>query len=198
MILWQAKRDRLRESVAVFMVSHAEIRTRPSNTRIPPSLMYHLSDIYLEELNKILADQPADAYAPPLPFLLVPFFTILSRTPTKMAYNHVQSAVLKPLFDGLSAVLDSPSDLAEELDGDEAPPRKRPRLDADADLANVCTRSALVRHSPRAAEPKTLHKALLKQVLDIASAEGTRDANRRRLYEFWKAARTDDDDDEDG
>jgi ribosomal RNA-processing protein 1 len=173
------------------------VQNRTESSRVPTSLTYHLSDIYLEELNRFLADRSEEAYSPPLSLLLEPFFAVLARTPSKATYTHVQSAVLQPLLKSFSAVLNPVSDAAEEReeDDDEAPPRKRPRLDTDADLINVCTQCALSPHSLRPEEPTLLYKALLKHVFDIASDSTTRDANRRRLYNLWKTARAEDDED---
>ena len=47
--------------------------------------------------------------------------------------------------------------------------------------------------------PMVVKKALLKQILDIAGADTTRDVDRRKLYALYKSyADEDEDEDEDG
>lgn len=39
-----------------------------------------------------------------------------------------------------------------------------------------------------------LRQTLLRQMFDVASEEGTRDSNRRKMYAIFKAAKEDEDD----
>ena len=155
----------------------------PDDTRVPTSLAYHLSDIYLEELDKALANSPVESPLPaPLSTLLAPFFVLSSRTPTTITYQRIQTALIDPLLTALSPRVDS----------DDQPSRKRPRLSSptfDNLVSNSCASEPV---SEGAQSTLSLRKIVLKQLFDVASEPDTRDANRRRLYALWKERAEDD------
>ncbi len=162
-----------------FDSSHAS----PDDLRVPTSLAYHLSDIYLEELDKALGSPPVESPLPaPLSTLLSPFFSLASRTPTTVTYQRIQSALFDPLLTAF----------APRQDSDE-PSRKRPRLSSSTFphlVSNACSSNP---KDEGAVSTATLRKTLLKQMFDTASEPDTRDANRRRLYALWKENMEDDD-----
>ncbi|KAI6031468.1 hypothetical protein BKA83DRAFT_4200779 [Pisolithus microcarpus] len=69
----------------------------PNDIRLPSSLSYHLADIYLEELDKVIAslDSPSPV---PLLSLVHPFITLAARTPTSTTYKHLENALFRPLL----------------------------------------------------------------------------------------------------
>ena len=152
--------------------------------RVPTGLAYHLSDIYLEELDKALLNPPTSSHLPaPLATLLTPFFALASRTPKNTTYQRVQSSLFEPLLRALK-----PSH------SEDPPSSKRPKLD-------MPTYTTLVSNScvsdPREEGPTgaiKLRKALLKHLLEVASNDGTGDSNRRKMYLFWKNHAEDEDD----
>ncbi|KAH9081736.1 Nop52-domain-containing protein [Lactarius deliciosus] len=137
------------------------------DSRVPLSLKYHLADIYLEELDKVLAWDPeaGDPSPPPVPIdtLISPFLTLLARTPSSHTFERVMSASLT------------------SLGSDEPPSKKRRRL-----LGNEMT---FVADNSRASDLSTPDKSALRRVL---LKQDTRDSNRRRLYKFWKSNLDDD------
>ncbi|KAI9444884.1 Nop52-domain-containing protein [Lactarius indigo] len=155
----------------------------PDDSRVPLSLKYHLADIYLEELDKVLTwdSEAGEPCPPPVPIdtLTFPFLTLLARTPSSHTFERVMSSVLEPLVHSLTPP-----------GSDEPPSKKRRRL-----LGNEMS---FVAENSRASDLPTsnkssLRRVLLKQVFSIASEEDTRDSNRRRLYKFWKSNLDDDD-----
>ena len=146
------------------------------DTRVPSSLTYHLADIYLEELNKALANPPSPSPLPaPLSTLLSPYFTLAARTLSNITYQRIQSALIDPLFISLSSEDTDDSDNAYEHI-----------------VENSCS------SNPREEGPldqATLKKTLVKRLFDIASEQDTRDSNRRKLYAVWKTYIDDDADD---
>ncbi|KAG1757192.1 Nop52-domain-containing protein [Suillus lakei] len=115
----------------------------PNDIRVPASLAFHLSEIYLEELEKAL---------------------ISSESPPP------------PLRNSLKSLSGPPS-------------RKKARTpspDYSTLLANACTSNS----------DNAVRKSILQKIFDVASEIETRDANRRRMYAFYKDA-VEDDDDED-
>ncbi|KAJ6503362.1 nucleolar protein,Nop52-domain-containing protein [Mycena vitilis] len=160
-----------------------------TDIRVPTSLAYHLSDIYIEELEKTLASAPEPMLPAPLSTLLTPFFTLAARTPTSTTYKRIQSELFTPLFSALSSPQTS----------EDQPPAKRMRLDPDAKqqypalVANACFDTPL--EGP--IEGAILRKKLLRQIFEIASEPDTRDSSRRKMYALFKES-TEDDNGEEG
>jgi ribosomal RNA-processing protein 1 len=158
----------------------------PDDNRVPMSLKYHLGDVYLEELNKVLTwDSEADGESPPrapLDTLIAPFLTLLARTPSNHTFDRVMSTVLEPLIQSLAAV------------GSAEPPSKKRRRLLGNEISFVADNSCI--SNSRTADRSSIHQALLKQVFSAASEQDTRDSNRRRLYKFWKSNLEDHDDDD--
>ncbi|KAJ7619196.1 nucleolar protein,Nop52-domain-containing protein [Mycena polygramma] len=156
----------------------------PTDIRVPTSLAYHLSDIYIEELEKTLASVPEPMLPAPLSTLLTPFFTLAARTPTSTTYKRIQSELFAPLFSALSSPQTS----------DDQPPAKRMRLDPDAQqqypalVANACFDNP----SEGPIGGPILRKKLLRQIFEIASEPDTRDSSRRKMYALFKESTEDD------
>ena len=152
------------------------------------SLKYHLADVYLEELDKVLTSysEASDNDAPPrapLDTLIAPFLTILARTPSNHTFERVTSTILEPLIQSFAPP------------GATEPPSKKRRRLLGTEMMSLVDNSC-VSSSPMTApaDKSSIHQALLKQVFAVASEQDTRDSNRRRLYKFWKTNLEDDDD----
>ncbi|KAF8347092.1 nucleolar protein,Nop52-domain-containing protein [Amanita rubescens] len=128
----------------------------PSDIRVPTSLIYHLADIYLEELEKALIGSPS---APPAPLLIVlkPFFSLAAKTQHKTMYQRIQSALLSPLFSALS----------------------------DQDLPDDGSTNSPGRNRFPNAKRTELKKKLISALLDIAESSDARDSNRRKLHALF-------------
>ncbi|KAJ7110043.1 Nop52-domain-containing protein [Mycena epipterygia] len=158
----------------------------PTDIRVPTSLAYHLSDIFIDELEKVLATAPEPLLPAPLSTLLTPFFVLAARTPTSVTYKRIQSEVFTPLFSALS-----PAPPPE----DQPPAPKRIRLDPGiqqpeypALVANACFDSP----SDGNIEGVVLRKKLLRRIFEIASEPDTRDSSRRKMYALFKESTEDD------
>ena len=138
-------------------------------------MAYHLSDIYLEELEKVTeADDPA----PPLSTLLSPFLRVASQTASNLTHKHIISSLLDPLLSVLSS--------------EDEPRSKRRRLEEDVeDSKPFAELVALCRCTPSDSGPlgkDALRSRILRTLFEIASEEQTKDANRRKLYTLWEKA----------
>ncbi|KAF7339325.1 rRNA processing protein [Mycena sanguinolenta] len=153
----------------------------PTDMRVPTSLAYHLSDIYVEELDKALASAPEPILPAPLSTLLAPFFLLAARTPTSTTYKRVQSEVFAPLFSALS----SPPE-------DQPPAQKRMRLDPSVQYPTLVTNACFDRPSEGKIEGGILRRKLLRQIFEIASGPNTTDSNRRKMYALFKDSTEDD------
>jgi ribosomal RNA-processing protein 1 len=149
-----------------------------NDIRVPASLAFHLSEIYLEELDKALSSSESPPPAP-LSTLLSPFIVLAARTPTNTTYKHIQSSLFVPLQNSLKSSSGPPS-------------RKRARTSSNYSelLANTCICSS---ESEGAQDADTVRKSILQKIFDVASETETRDANRRRMYAFYKDAGDDED-----
>ncbi|EJU02547.1 Nop52-domain-containing protein [Dacryopinax primogenitus] len=72
----------------------------PTDPKIPQSLAYHIADIYLDELQKIVQELPSP---PPLALLAQPFLYDMSLNQSKILFDRLVSALLSPLLFSLSA-----------------------------------------------------------------------------------------------
>jgi len=136
----------------------------------------HLSDIYLEELNRALAVTSEQKPLPaPLGPLLEPFILLMAQTPATAVYKRIHSVLLSPLLEVLGTTSRS----------DDEPNSKRIRGDLDSYpelIANACFDDPPAGRTDCA----ELKKRLLKRVFEIASHPETKDASRRKMYALWK------------
>ncbi|KAK7686731.1 hypothetical protein QCA50_010331 [Cerrena zonata] len=149
------------------------------DTRVPSSLTYHLADIYLEELNKALANPPTPSSLPaPLSSLLSPYFNLAARTPSNVTYQRIQSALIDPLFAALSTEGESNAGASNQK-------RSKPTA-SDNTYPNIIENSCGTDPKEGPLDKVSLRKVLLARLFDIASEQDTRDSNRRKLYAVWK------------
>lgn len=155
----------------------------PADIRVPASLAFHIGDIYLEELDKVLADTPLSAC--PLSTTLSPFFTLAARTQAKLTYKHIQDTVFDPIFDALQT--------SRSIGG---PSKKRQKLEPS--YSNIVENSCVSDPKGGVEDKVKLRTTLLRRIFDVASEEGTRDSNRRKMYALFQAAKEDKDDSNSG
>ena len=153
------------------------------DNRVPTSIGYHLSDIYLEELNKVLANADEAILPAPLSLILSPFFILASRTNSSVTLQRIFSSLFEPLFDAISP------------QPNNEPITKRVRLDWDPTYVNVSERSCLLHPKQGKLSKPALKRGLAQQMFDVASSPDAREANRRRMYAVWKASKAEEEDD---
>ncbi|KIK70701.1 hypothetical protein GYMLUDRAFT_149136 [Collybiopsis luxurians FD-317 M1] len=159
----------------------------PTDGRVSIGLVYHIIDVYLEELEKVLHSSNADNDKPvPLLTILSPFLSLAALTPLGTTYKHLESSLLEPLLLSCSSSEDS-------SEKDDQPRAKRRRIDFNpysSIVLNACVSDASVEP---ALSPNLLRKKILRRLFQVAGHAETRDANRRKMYALWKAERDDDD-----
>lgn len=156
------------------LISHPS----PTNVRVPAGLTFHLAEIYLEELEKAISasDSPIPV---PILALLSPFISLAAHTPTNTTYKHLEESLFRPLLVGLQPRTSNPQKRTR-LSGPQCP----------TVLSNAC---ADVPCTDTPMPHNTLREAILQKLFAVASAEDTRDSNRRRMYSLYKTAVEDDD-----
>jgi ribosomal RNA-processing protein 1 len=150
----------------------------PEDIRVPASLTFHIADVYMEELDKALMVAPA--LPVPLATIISPFFILAARTQTNTTYKHIQETLFDPLFSALNH-----SQQEEFSDGE--------RSKLESSYSTLVTNSCASDPKTGAIDSTELRKGLLRQMFEVASAESTRDSNRRKMYAVIKAAKADDD-----
>lgn len=150
-----------------------------SDLKVPAGLGYHLSDLYLEELDKALASTPSSSKTPSalsaaaFQNILQPFVQLAASTSNTTLFKRVQDSVLEPVFTSVlppsASTQASDSDSDEEEDGRA---KKRARQDRYPHL------------SDRIEESERTRSALAKHIFETASQEDTLDSNRRKLYKI--------------
>lgn len=159
----------------------------PGDIKVPTSLIYHLADIYLEELDKAISKTSTDSKTRPAPLcvLISPFLAVAARTPISTTYNRIQAAVLTPLL----------TNLASE---DRPPVAKRVRLEpgaSDATYTHLLSNACVSCDERDTLDQPTLRSKLLRQIFNAAGDPQTRWSNRRKLYDLWKEGGEADSDD---
>ncbi|EKM84116.1 hypothetical protein AGABI1DRAFT_117560 [Agaricus bisporus var. burnettii JB137-S8] len=149
----------------------------PTDVRVPMGLPGHLSDVYLEELEKAISATSEQSPLPvPLGILLDPFFALMAQTSSNSIYKRIESSLLKPLLDDLSLILRSDDELT--LERARMEPRTYPNLVARTCMANP--------QGPGSMDQYLMKRNILRSVFEIASRPETKDVSRRKMYRLWK------------
>lgn len=150
------------------------------NPKVPVSLAYHLSDIYLEELNKVMDTDTTTLPSPaPLQILLQPFILLAAQTPSGMTYKRIQSTLLEPLFSALPSRMAIEPMLESRL---QEKPANQLYLSL---LSNACYNNP---SEEGKLDGHLLRNKLLRWIFEVASQPDTRDSNRRKLYALYNNA----------
>ncbi|WWC92815.1 uncharacterized protein L201_007774 [Kwoniella dendrophila CBS 6074] len=160
--------------------------------RVPTSIATHISDIYLDELNKALALPEVDSQpACPVTLILEPHITLLTRTPTSTVHTRLMSSVFTPLLESLA--LASPS---ISLERDAERPSKRCKKQEPM-YAHIVMHSCVGNEGKiERSSAIALRKGLLKSMFEAAANTKAGESNRRKVYQVWREEGGDDDDDD--
>ena len=145
-----------------------------------------MADIYLEELDKVLADSAQTKELPaPLSSILSPFIDLAALTGSSVTHQRIFTSLIEPLLTAL-----------KPQSSDTLPPsRKRQRLLNDTSYDHIVENACLERPKEEGKmERAQVRKALLRKMFDVASGPNVREANRRKMYAVWKVAIAEDDD----
>jgi ribosomal RNA-processing protein 1 len=162
---------------------------------VPSSLASHLADVYLEELDKVLAE--GDVAPAPVVDLVYPHILLLARTRTQAVHTRLMTVVFTPLITALSPrVVEVVERPAKRLRGPvpvPAPVVADDDDDEDALFAAIARTAAVEGKQATKAQAKT---ALLQAMFKEAAQEGAVESNRRKIYTVVREQGDDDEDDE--
>ncbi|KAG9103741.1 hypothetical protein FRC06_008473 [Ceratobasidium sp. 370] len=153
----------------------------PDDKAVPASLSYHLADIYLEELDKLLETNDSQLITP-LTTLIEPFINLAARTPNKITYERMQTALITPLLDALA----SRSTLQSTAESTSLRKRKRTSETYSNLIDSVCTSQSQNGDGGEDVGARGVAKSVLKAIFEAAGKEEATDANRRKMYALWR------------
>jgi len=157
-----------------------------TDSKIPTSLLYHLGDIYLEELEKALKESDPCCHAP-LSALLGPFVDIMACTNSNITFKRLCGNILEPILDALNHTLGE----EDENNSPQEPPPKRVRLSSlTPDYTYLC-QNVSGSFSNKPESPQIVLQRILQDCFQAASRSDTRDSNRRKLYTIWRTGMQD-------
>ena len=152
----------------------------PSDPKVPPALSYHLSEIWLTELNKVSASASGSNTRKPVPLKLVlaPFLTLAAQTPNKVTYQQLQANLIDPLIGFLSP----------------PGPDESSKAGGTCDNFSSLLTNSCLSPSDQPLDREQLLKGVLEYIFEVASREDSKDSNRRKLYAICNANLDEDDD----
>lgn len=177
-----------------------------------PSLSYHLSDIYLEELSKLYSNDSALPQIS-LPDALHPFILLLCCTNNPTTYTRLVESIFGPLLKDLT-----PTEEREESRGGKrrklGDSRAAETSEEQSPFADLISHSTTISTSSTSGSRESLKNAILKRLMAVASGtyvdemaseeekervkKGVKDTNRRKVYGFVREwGGVDDDEEED-
>lgn len=149
------------------------------DTRIPHSLAYHLGDIYLDELERMLPEDPASPLrVVPLVPLLQPFLTTLARAPSSAMFLRLTLNLFNPLFD-FSVPLPQPKSKRRKVASEIVPP-EYPRIFAQCQVEGMDG----TEDGPNG--KRLCGEGALAALFAEGSKTDTNEVNRRRIYKLWR------------
>lgn len=160
-----------------------------TNPKTPPSLAYHLADVWLDELERSTQDGTSSR-GMPIADVLQPFISTLAHTSNSVLYKRLTDAVMQPLLEAL----------AVEAEPEQPSRKRRRRGEADENERDASLQYSAIAAATKLSDDRQIARAVCKAILVRASAVDdpkVKDANRRRLYALVRQFSEDDDDDED-
>ncbi|KAJ9107154.1 hypothetical protein QFC19_002814 [Naganishia cerealis] len=162
------------------------------NPRTPVSLAWHLADIWVDELNKVLGDE--EIAPAPVPTLLEPFTQLLTRTNNAQTPTRLLASVYEPIL--RAALPESDPEASRERSAKRRKTTASALEEKRGAVANILARST------SGADEERLGREVLRMMMVEASLpdeRGVKDVNRRKVYAFvkdWGGVEVEDEDEE--
>ncbi|PWN52297.1 Nop52-domain-containing protein [Violaceomyces palustris] len=178
----------------------------PNDLKVPDSIVYHLSDIYMEELEKAVGwyEQQKAASTSirgtvPVVELLEPFIRALATCHSGPIYERLLSGVIRPFLDDCllaqrkeTGQKEKPKKgrkgkQTEEVEEEELSyPKvlafsKTPQVSGEDDEDDDDTE----RDASAASTPRALRAAVYRKLFEAASKPDSAEPRRRKLYALW-------------
>lgn len=162
---------------------------RANDVKTPDGLMYHVCDIYLEELDKAVAQRDADAERQkaervyvPATMLLQPFFETVARCHAAHHFDRMMKAVVMPYLD--DCLLRTEEQKAQSHRSTKRQRRQDVADEQVEERESACEFPSLLRQAGKA--PDLLRKEAFAKLFAAASQPTSVEARRRRIYKLCK------------
>lgn len=151
-----------------------------NDVKTPNGLMYHVCDIYLEELDKALSiesEEEESAESVPVTSLLKPFIDMAASCHSSQHFDRMLKAVIVPYLDDC---LVSEAEQGAKINNDRANKRQKRSTgdDSQCDYPNIFKRA-----DKSATE---LRSQTFSELFDVASRAESVEARRRRIYKMCR------------
>ena len=175
----------------------------PNDAQVPTSITYHVTEIFLEELEKAVtsvqdqsdsdnedeADDEDDVALIPVSSVLAPFVKLASETQTKKTYTAVMENVFAPFLDDTlrAAAREAADDNDEEED--EEDDEGEVQYAMTLALAEPVTVSPTDEDEEQEGEgegPLAIRASVFQQLFSAASSPTADQARRAALYAFYR------------
>ncbi|GAA5961840.1 hypothetical protein JCM3765_004092 [Sporobolomyces pararoseus] len=145
--------------------------------KTPHSLVFHLSDIFLDELERVSTNVSSQSV--PLVALLQPYMLTLTVAPSSPIFSRLIENVFKPLLIAFFPPPNKPQPRRRKKDG---PPPPRP------EYPQILEHCAEAKGESEGNEGETVGSAVAKKVLkslfEVGGQPGVDEHNRRKIYQF--------------
>jgi ribosomal RNA-processing protein 1 len=160
---WQA--DSVQRFTSVLMKAGGVLDA--NNVKTPHGLLYHVCDVYLEELDKACQGLEEEETALPVAALIQPYIVLAATCHARLHYDRIFKSVLAPLLDDC---LVAEKGLTRSKDKQEAFSR--------------CHFPSVFKHAAQSPTDvrKQVYAALFKEASQSTSAE----ARRRQIYKLFR------------
>ncbi|PWN35242.1 Nop52-domain-containing protein [Meira miltonrushii] len=151
-----------------------------NDVKTPNGLMYHVCDIYLEELDKALsmeAEEEDDTKTVPITSLLKPFIDMAAACHASQHFDRMLKAVIVPYLDDC---LVSETEQNARNNVDRASKRQKRSTDggSQCEYPNIFKRAN--------ASATELRSQVFSELFDVASRAESVEARRRRIYKMCR------------
>ncbi|KAA1088316.1 hypothetical protein PGT21_002526 [Puccinia graminis f. sp. tritici] len=154
--------------------------------KTPQSITYHVSDIFLEELNRVL-EKRADRPAPIVP-LLAPLIHGLSQSrPGTATFRKILENVFEPLFANLDLFISERTKM---------PKSSTIEIYPTFETSLISSSNQSVTPSASRSDFQTIRSDLLSLLFQAGSNPLCSDANRKKIYNYWYTKRGIEDEEE--
>lgn len=147
----------------------------PNDVHVPASLAYHVSDVLLDELDRVASGD--DGKVPLVP-LLMPFVELAAKSTSRAVHERVMSSVIEPVLDECGRIEQA------------ATSHKRQRVEVEARFPSLIASMEDVDGDAETTAGRVRYH-LLYTLFKVAGGEDTYTPSRRRLYALWQAEQED-------
>ncbi|WFD36746.1 hypothetical protein MCUN1_003633 [Malassezia cuniculi] len=147
-----------------------------NDVHVPDSIAYHVSDVYLDELERVTSE---DEKLPLIP-LIMPFVELAAKSTSRAMHERVMNTVIEPLLEDFERI--------ERV----ATSRKKQRVEVETRFNSIIGAMNDVDGDAKTKAGRVRHE-ILHTLFTVASGEDTYAPSRRRLYALWQAELDDDD-----